>query len=383
MRLRLLTLNTWGLPFGLARDLPRRTEALGATFAESGADVIALQEVWTARARSHLVAAAAEAGYGHAFFVDRPRGNAGLVVLSRWPFTRGEAAHFRVRGRAERVHHGDFWAGKGWLDLGLDTPAGPVRLVDTHLHAAYGDGSEPDEYTGERMAQVVELAHTLRDRAWPLVAVGDFNMLEGSEEYAVWRSLAGVTDVAAALDARRVTVQGGHLYVNDHSDDQRIDYAFLRDGAEARLRPVAIERVFDEPIDLGGREGRYSDHHGLRIDLEIEAGASNAPEAASDPSDPEQAIGLARRRLEEAAERTEARAGRQTTAGIAGLVVSSAAGFAADLRTRDRRTLLRVLAFGLPALGVVASGLTVTLGSGFTSSSARRFLDVARLLRDF
>jgi hypothetical protein len=94
-------------------------------------------------------------------------------------------------------------------------------------------------------------------------------------------------------------------------------------------------------------------------------------------------IQLARRRLEEAAARTDARGDRQTLAGVAGLVASGAGGLFVDLRTRDRRAVLRALAFALPALGVLGSGLTVAVGSGFTSAEARRFADVARLLRDF
>jgi len=383
MGLRVLSLNTWGLPFGLARDLPRRTEALGAVLGASDADVVALQEVWTPRSRNHLRDAARGAGFEHAFFVDRARANAGLVVFSRHPFVHGQASEFRVRGRAERVHHGDFWSGKGWLDVVLDTPGGELRLVNTHLHAAYADGGAKDDYTGERMAQVIELAHGLRDRRRPTLMVGDFNMHEGSEEYDVWRALAGVDDVAVRLDARRDTVEVGHPYSSGPGEDQRIDYAFVRDGDAARLQPVAIERIFDQPIDLGGHEGRYSDHHGLRIDLELEPAAPGAGPRSRDAVDAGPAIRLARTRLEEAAERTEGRAGRITGVGIAGLVVSGALGFAIDLRTRQRRALLRALAFGVPALGVVASGLTVTIGSGFTSSAARRFLDVARLLDDF
>ena len=131
--MRLLSLNTWGLPLGLARDLPRRTEALGRTFADSDADVIALQEVWTGRAREHLLQAANHAGFEHAFFVDRSLANAGLVVFSRWPFLRGRADHYRVRGRAERVLHGDFWAAKGWLDLLVATPEGRSFAWSTRI----------------------------------------------------------------------------------------------------------------------------------------------------------------------------------------------------------------------------------------------------------
>lgn len=381
MPLRISSLNTWGLPLGLARDLPRRTEALGRSFASSGADAIALQEVWTPRARTHLRSAAAEAGFEHAFFVDRSRDNSGLVVFSRHPFSRGEARAYRVRGWAERVHHGDYWSGKGWLDVVLQTPEGELRLVDTHLHAAYSAAGQPDEYAGERMAQVVELAHALRDRALPLLAVGDFNMHEGSDEYRVFLALSGLTDVAAERDERQATIQADHPYGGPGAADERIDYAFARDGSTARLRPVSIRRDFDAEIELGDHVGRYSDHAGLRIEVALEPLAHDTRARAGDDLAP--AIVLARTRLAETAATTRRRATRQTAFGTAALVASGALGFAADLRTRGRRSLLRALALGVPALGALAGGATVALGQGLTPSSAHALDGVARLLGDF
>ncbi len=376
MPIRVLSLNTWGLPYGVARDLPARTEALGSALAVLEPDVVALQEVWTPRARGRLRQLAAEAGLPHAFFVDRPRGNAGLVVFSRWPLARGEAHHFRVRGRAERVQHSDYWARKGWLDLAIETPDGELGLIDTHVHAAYADGDRPDEYAGERLAQVTELAHGLRTRAGSLLAVGDFNMHEGSEEYEVWRALSGATDVAAALDQRRATVESTHPYTPADAEDQRIDYAFTRGG----LRALSIDRVLDGPVDLGARRGHYSDHHGLLIELDPSSvGASHAPS----PPPARSVLERARTRLEEAAARTEARARFQTRAGVAGLVLSGAAGIAGGLRTRERRRWLRAVALGIPALTGVGSGLAVALGRGFTDAEARRFREVARLLDGF
>jgi len=63
MRLRVLTLNVWGLPLGLARHHDARMVAIGEGFAGSGADVIALQEVWTSAARGVLAEAGRRAGY--------------------------------------------------------------------------------------------------------------------------------------------------------------------------------------------------------------------------------------------------------------------------------------------------------------------------------
>ena len=58
MKIRVGTLNTWGLPEPLSRDLAGRIDAIGAELASLDVDVMAFQEVWTADARRSLRGAA-------------------------------------------------------------------------------------------------------------------------------------------------------------------------------------------------------------------------------------------------------------------------------------------------------------------------------------
>ena len=265
-----------------------------------------------------------------------------------------------------------------------DSPEGALRVVDTHLHAAYTDTGLPDIYAGERMGQVVELAHGLARGSAPIVPLGDFNMIEGSDEYTAWMGLSGTSDVAAAFDARTSTIPNRDGAWDPFATGRRIDYAFVRDGRETHVRPLRIERIHDEQVMLGDHEGHVSDHAGLSLDVElVPRGGSPSPTTAHDLALRTEAVRLARTRLEEAPARTEARARRQTTLGLAGLVASGVTGFAGDLATRNRRGLLRALVFGLPALGLAASGVTVALGQAFTSSAAQQFAAAARLLDDF
>ena len=55
MRLRVATLNVWGLPEPISRDLAPRMEAIGDRLPGLDLDVVAFQEAWTASApRSQL-----------------------------------------------------------------------------------------------------------------------------------------------------------------------------------------------------------------------------------------------------------------------------------------------------------------------------------------
>jgi hypothetical protein len=58
MKIRIMTLNAWGLPAGLARETPERMRAIGDQLGALGADLIALEEIWTASSRELLMKAA-------------------------------------------------------------------------------------------------------------------------------------------------------------------------------------------------------------------------------------------------------------------------------------------------------------------------------------
>ena len=57
MKLRVVTLNVWALPWGLSRQVPARLDAIGHALADLDPDVVAFQEVWTEEARRRLVVA--------------------------------------------------------------------------------------------------------------------------------------------------------------------------------------------------------------------------------------------------------------------------------------------------------------------------------------
>ena len=50
---------------------------------------------------------------------------------------------------------------------------------------------------------------------------------------------------------------------------RRIDLVFLRGGSEHQIRARDAERIFDEPLDLGGRPAACSNHAGVLIEAEV------------------------------------------------------------------------------------------------------------------
>ena len=348
MRLRIATLNVWALPWGLAPYVEQRIQAIGERLAPLEADVVAFQEVWTRRALDLLVATGRRSGLEHVWYHRAGPTGSGLLVLSRLRIAKARFETYRVRGRAERVWHGDHLAGKGFGELVLETPAGPLAFVDTHLHAQYAPDAA-DDYRWHRMAQLVQLAAGVAEQRGPLVAAGDFNLREDQPHHGVLTGLAGLRDAAAELGRREPTLLTSNPFQRSRRD-ARIDYFFVRDGAHHALRVQSSARIFDEPLRIEGRNAAYSDHAGLLVDLAL------APRAGGAPAPQAGAVAAARRMLDEGREQASRRRRDRRLLAGAGLSGGALALAASRWRPLTRRRLLRRL---LTAGGVlsVTSGL--------------------------
>ncbi|MEE9608129.1 MAG: endonuclease/exonuclease/phosphatase family protein [Myxococcota bacterium] len=345
MRLRILTLNVWGLPWPFGRHLGQRIEAIAATLPRLGADVLALQEVWTRRSRNALLEAGHAAGFRHDWHNDVALGGSGLLVLSRLPIADVRFQAYVVRGPPHSLG-GDYYGGKGFAEVGLETAVGRIALVDTHLQALYDDRAELAPF---QAAQVVQLAARLAEIDDPVVVAGDFNVDEGNREYRILRGLTGLRDVAAELDRRQPTARAANPYHRGRREpDQRIDYVFARDGAARRVRPVTLRRVYDESLQIEGRSLAYSDHAGVLAELEIVAAPGNR-QRQPEPG----AVELARRALAEGRAAAVERRRRQRLAAGAG--VGGAVLAFSGTRRLTRRSWLRAGLHGSALLAVASA----------------------------
>jgi sphingomyelin phosphodiesterase 2 len=195
MRLRLVTLNTWALPWKLSYDVEARMQFIAAAIAELQPDVVTLQELWNRSASRRLIDALRRSGLRHQWTDGLGLGNGGLAFASRYPISHARFTRFRVQGRPERVRHGDYYGGKGFVEAMVDLGGQSVTVVNTHLHSRHVS-SAPHLYTAERTAQAVELAVAMKHAASPCVIAGDFNMSPTGQVYEVFRALSGCSDAA-------------------------------------------------------------------------------------------------------------------------------------------------------------------------------------------
>ena len=353
MRIRVATLNVWALPGPLAPSVGARMQAIGRRLASLDLDAIAFQEVWTGGARERLVAAGRAAGLPGAWH--HPAGfGGGLLVLTRLPIRSARFDSFSLRGNPVRPDHPDYYGGKGWATLELATRAGPLVLVDTHLHARYTN-DVPHAYRAHRVGQIAELALASRELQHPVVMLGDFNFVDDQPEHAILTGLTGLRDVAAELDAASATVLRANPYrAYSRKPDRRVDYVFARDGGGTAVVPLHSQRIFDERLDLDGGPASCSNHAGVLAELEVVPGAGRALA----PPTPH-AVSLASQFLREGRHRAQQRRrGDRAWAG-AGLGAAALASFGMrDPRVSRRRLLRTALQAG--AL------LALTPGVGFS-----------------
>jgi len=272
MRIQVATLNVWALPEPFAPDVLPRMAAIGDRLAETSADVLAFQEVWTASARDILLAKARRAGYAHHWYLGGALGRSGLLVVSRLPILEADFEPFRLSGTLEQFDNGEYLSGKGFARLRLQGRDGPVSFINTHLHARYTN-RVAHGFTPHRVGQLVQLAARVREIEDPLILAGDFNFVDDAPEYSVLTGLTGARDTALEYGDPLPTKLSDNAYRRSPSRlrvERRIDYVFVRDGAGIALRPTEVDRIFDESIEIDGVPAAYSNHAGVYAEIEVE-----------------------------------------------------------------------------------------------------------------
>lgn len=356
MRLKLATLNVWGLPKPLARHTSERLDAIAANLPGLGADVVTFQEVWMHDLKERLLAADVGRHYPWSWYREGNVDGGGLLVLSRYPIWAAYFEPFILRGAPQRLDHAEYYAGKGFVHLRLSTAAGPVSLINTHLHAQYSK-DVGDDYLGIRAGQAAQLSVFLQGISDPLVMGGDFNFMEGRPVYRVLRGLSGLRDVAAVLDQRQDTVRRANPYRRYKvKPDARKDFVFCRDGASSTLEPVSATRVFDEIFEIDGKEASFSNHDGVMAELQLtdrRSAISRTPSAES--------IGLALRLLQEGKQHAERQRAQERNIATGSLAVGALA-LTGKARRMSRRRFLKRTILAFPAV-------TVPSGAGYLALS--------------
>jgi endonuclease/exonuclease/phosphatase family metal-dependent hydrolase len=310
--------------------------AIGEQFSALRLDVVAFQEVWTSEAQTALIGAGRSAGLIQSWYLSDLLGGGGLLFLSRLPIETVHFEPFSLRGQVEEIRNLEFLSGKGFARIVLETSAGPISLINTHLHARYARRVS-HAFVSHRVGQIVQLAVQSSRERGPVVVMGDFNFTEGDAEYRVLTELMGVRDAAVELDRRLPTILADSPYRRGKRRDSRKDFIFVRDGDRLGVTARALNQAFHRPFLVDGRPAAFSNHAGVVADLEFGVRTSVAVAPKREVFD------MASQMLDRGRVEAEQRqVGERTLSGV-GAGVSLAALAAAEIPCEQvsRRRLLR------------------------------------------
>ncbi|XP_045520388.1 putative neutral sphingomyelinase isoform X2 [Pieris brassicae] len=175
--INLFTLNCWGIPI-VSKNRKERIEAITKYLLSGDQDIVCLQEVWSENDYLYLKENLSSVlPYSH-YFYSGVLGS-GLCVFSKWLIKDVFFHQWPLNGYIHKIHHGDWFGGKG---VGLCRIKYLDRLINvycTHLHAEY---HEDDIYLAHRVLQAHSTAEFVNLTSSPAdisFLAGDFNTAPG------------------------------------------------------------------------------------------------------------------------------------------------------------------------------------------------------------
>ena len=260
MKLKILSYNIWDLPLWFVKDRKTRIEAVAHFLADSGADIICVQESWEIKTRNMLYEIMAQAGYEHASANEHPFliGNGGLVTFSKFPIRRKAFMSFTRLSSA----FVELFTQKGVLETLIDTPLGEVTVFNVHLH-------QPSWFLG-RAVRLFQLRRTKKffsdNKKVPSFLIGDFNENEiwKDTEFMSLLDSAGFRQPLPFSEKVPLSYRKENPFVstwfNERYADMRFDYMFVREIEKISLQVISYTPLYLKP-DL-------SDHDPVELILE-------------------------------------------------------------------------------------------------------------------
>jgi|GEM_PF-1929440 len=261
LELRIASYNAWLLPFA-SREMGDRLERMPAAIDALAPDVLCLQEAWLSFQRDELESGL-EARLPFATY-----GGGGVAVMSRFPITEERFVPFADDEALSIVER---MGGKGVFEVVVATPAGPLRILNTHLaldRRGEGGHERQLEQLGERLAERPEL---------PTILCADLNMratdggaLSPGYQALLDRGYVDTIPPRRRADGRyeqRPTTRVGWPRRSRRGRGWSPDFVLVRGGAGG-----AALNVGEGAVELADEATALSDHNLIRADLVLTRG---------------------------------------------------------------------------------------------------------------
>lgn len=278
-KLRVLTLNCWGLWLG-AKKRRQRIAGIVRYLKENNCDIVFLQEVWVT-SDFEIISNGTKDIYrfAHLYRSGSVLGSSGIVILCKW---LPKVIHFEpysLNGSPFYPWHGDWFAGKGIAYSRVDLDGLSLHLFSTHTHAYYKE-NEPvhDQYSVHRVCQSYQLARfinfisdTARNRKAHgkdlIIVAGDMNSTSSELPYQILTTMAGLVDCLTDDDVTYCHPNNSFT-TRTLNSIRRIDFILCRLLGEGQCVVDQLSSISKDPI----MECSLSDHEPVMAELRIEHG---------------------------------------------------------------------------------------------------------------
>ncbi|KAK9881597.1 hypothetical protein WA026_016466 [Henosepilachna vigintioctopunctata] len=199
-------------------------------------------------------------------------------MLSKYPIVDVYFHQWAVNGYIHKIHHGDWFGGKGVGLCKLKVDNYYVNVYTAHLHAEYN--RECDEYMAHRVIQAFDTAqfiHFTSGGVDLVVLAGDLNTEPGDLAYRLLLTVPGLTDsfVKAQIsegiksttnESRNNSYTSSSLKKRD-ACGKRIDHIMYHPGSNLQV----FLKKYDLPLEdrVPNKRFSYSDHEAISAILHI------------------------------------------------------------------------------------------------------------------
>lgn len=272
MRLKILTLNFWGVPI-LTGRIQKRLALFAKQILVNKPDIICLQEIWLLKdkkfikdqlkGRYYVNNSGGSKKLGEIFNLNR---KGGLVTLSRYKIENSKFYQFK---KHDYFRIDELVGGKGFLKTQIVSPVGKFILINTHLSAGFKPNNQKIRI--QQLNQLLRFAKKTKQEL-PLILVGDFNFKPQTPEYRLITKNFIDTGELKNLDtaSKEAKLPKSSFYpvwrlfrkLSNRLLEGRVDYVFVKKKQKISVRPINSWIVFKD-------KNLVSDHYGYLVHLRL------------------------------------------------------------------------------------------------------------------
>ncbi|KAF6206732.1 hypothetical protein GE061_017968 [Apolygus lucorum] len=272
--LKVFTMNVWGIPY-VSKDKSSRMEAIAEALKSKDYDIICLQEIWDTN-DYELIHSKIKTRMPYKYYYYSGFLGSGLCTFSKWPIVETFYYKFPLNGYVHKIHHGDWFAGKGVALAKLKVNDKIINVFNTHLHAQYCQ--ENDEYLSHRLSQSYEAGQLVSlgsEGAALTLFLGDFNSKPSDICTQVLRTIPGLQDAFLHNDKEcdygtNETTRNSYtppevLKKNPHGG--RLDYILFKSNNQHEAKSLKYDFAFPDRIPNCSMS--YSDHEAIEATIVV------------------------------------------------------------------------------------------------------------------